>query len=76
MAEIKEFTDGLDRLENKPLQQQRFVPSAEKSDSMGKVALGAKVERALGRRMTNQDYIKQQPLSEKAIMESTASATS
>ena len=57
MAEIKELTDGLDRLENKPLQQQRFVPSAEKTDNLSKLALGAKVDRALGRRMSGQDAV-------------------
>jgi len=78
MAEIKELTEGLDRLENKPLQQQRFVPSAEKSDNMSKLSLGAKVERALGRRLTSQDAVMREPkrLSEKAMMERTASAAS
>ncbi|KAL9107600.1 MAG: hypothetical protein Q9227_007503 [Pyrenula ochraceoflavens] len=73
MAEIKELTEGLDRLENKPLQQQRFVPSAEKTENLSKLALGAKVDRALGRRMTGQDAVmKQKPvLSEKGAMEET-----
>jgi hypothetical protein len=57
VAEIKEFTEGLDRLEQKRLQQQRFVPSKEKSESLSKLALGAKVERALRRRMTSQDAV-------------------
>lgn len=57
MAEIKEFTEGLDRLEIKKLQQQRFIPSAEKTDNLSKLALGAKVDRALGRRMTSQDAV-------------------
>lgn len=77
MAEIKELTDGLNRLENKPLQQQRYVPSAEKTDDMSKLSLGAKVERALGRRMTGQDAVmKQKPLSEKPALKTTASAAS
>jgi len=78
MAEIKELTEGLDRLENKPLQQQRFVPSAEKTDNLSKLALGAKVERALGRRMTGQDAVMRQskPLSEKPMVERAASAVS
>lgn len=62
MAEIKEYTDGLERLENKPLSQQRFVPSAEKTDDLNKLALGAKVERALGRRMTGQDAVMRKPV--------------
>lgn len=57
MAEIKHVTQGLDRLENKHLQQQRFVPSQKKSDDLSKLSLGAKVERALGRRMSNQDAV-------------------
>ena len=67
MADIREWSEGLERLENKPLQEQRFVPTTEKSDSLNKLALGAKVERALGRRMTSQDAVmrKPEPLSEK-----------
>jgi hypothetical protein len=57
MAEIKHVTQGLDRLENKHLQQQRFVPSLKKTDELSKLSLGAKVERALGRRMSNQDAV-------------------
>ncbi|KAL9596952.1 MAG: hypothetical protein Q9219_005463 [cf. Caloplaca sp. 3 TL-2023] len=55
LQEIKEWSTGFDRLENKRLQQQRYQPTPEKSDSLSKLALGAKVERALGRRMTDQD---------------------
>ena len=57
MAEIKQLTQGLDRLENKHLASQRFVPSAQKTDDLSKLALGAKVERALGRRMVDQDAV-------------------
>jgi hypothetical protein len=57
MAEIRHVTQGLDRLENKHLQQQRFVPSLKKTDELSKLSLGAKVERALGRRMSNQDAV-------------------
>jgi len=56
-AEITHITQGLDRLENKHLAQQRFVPSAQKSEDLSKLALGAKLERALGRRMGNQDAV-------------------
>ena len=55
MQEIKEWTQGFDRLEQKRLQQQRYQPTPEKTESLSKLALGAKVERALGRRMTDQD---------------------
>ncbi|KAL8919947.1 MAG: hypothetical protein Q9208_006515 [Pyrenodesmia sp. 3 TL-2023] len=55
LQEIKEWSTGFDRLENKHLEQQRYQPTPEKSDNLSKLALGAKVERALGRRMTDQD---------------------
>ena len=57
MQEIKEWSQGLERLESKRLQQQRYQPTPEKSDNLSKLALGAKVERALGRRMTSQDAV-------------------
>ncbi|OXV11018.1 hypothetical protein Egran_01220 [Elaphomyces granulatus] len=71
MADIKEYSDGLERLENKPLQSQRFVPTPEKTDNLNKLALGAKVERALGRRMTGQDAVMRNPigLNEKKALE-------
>ncbi|KAJ5745579.1 hypothetical protein N7520_010761 [Penicillium odoratum] len=72
VADIHHLGDGLERLENKPLQAQRFVPTTEKSDNLNKLALGAKVERALGRRMTSQDAVMRKPLSEKAAEEATA----
>jgi len=75
MAEIKEWTQGLDRLESKRLQQQRYVPSTQKSDDLSMLALGAKLDRALQRRMTGQDAVfrkKKQPMSEKPIAERTA----
>ena len=57
IREINHLTDGLKRLENKPLAQQRFVMGQRKGDEMSKLALGAKVERALGRRMKDQDAV-------------------
>lgn len=71
MADIREWSEGLERLENKPLQEQRFVPTSEKTDNLNKLALGAKVERALGRRMTSQDAVmrKPDPLNEKQVAE-------
>jgi hypothetical protein len=71
MADIKEYSEGLERLESKPLAQQRFVPTPEKTDDLNKLALGAKVERALGRRMTGQDAVMRKPviLSEKKALE-------
>lgn len=74
MQEIKQLSQGLQRLENKPLSEQRFVPSETKRDNMSKVSLGAKVERALSRRLSNQDYVRKEPaqnrgqLSEKPLV--------
>ena len=56
-AEIKNWSQSFERLEDKRLSQQRYVPSAQKDGDMSKLALGAKVERALGRRMSGQDAV-------------------
>ena len=70
LADFHNLRDGLERLENKPLLKQRFVPTPEKTDNLSKLALGAKVERALGRRMTSQDAVMREPvLNEKAVVE-------
>lgn len=55
--EIKDIEEGLEKLENKKLATQRYVPSTEKSENLSKLALGAKLERALGRRMGGQDAV-------------------
>jgi len=57
IQEIKELTKGLERLNSTRLQQQRYQPTAEKRDDLSKLALGAKLERALDRRMTSQDAV-------------------
>ncbi len=44
-------------MENKALMSQRVVLSEEKLSNMSKLALGAKLERALDRRMTSQDAV-------------------
>ncbi|EON63165.1 hypothetical protein W97_02392 [Coniosporium apollinis CBS 100218] len=54
-ADISKWNSGFDRLDDKRLQQQRYVVSNEKSGEMSKLALGAKLERALGRRLSGQD---------------------
>jgi hypothetical protein len=56
-AEITDIEKGLDRMENKALAQQRVVLSEEKWANMSKLALGAKLDRALDRRMTSQDAV-------------------
>jgi len=46
------------------------VPTAEKKENLSKLALGAKLERALRRRMTSQDAVmrKSVPLNEKKLL--------
>jgi hypothetical protein len=56
-AEINHIEHGLARMENKALTQQRVVLSEEKSANLNKLALGAKLDRALDRRMVSQDAI-------------------
>lgn len=56
-AEIRDIATGLDRMENKALSQQRFEITEERADNMSKLALGAKLERALDRRMSSQDAV-------------------
>jgi len=56
-AEIRDIEKGLDRMENKALSQQRVVLNEEKTANMQKLALGAKLERALDRRMHGQDAV-------------------
>jgi hypothetical protein len=56
-AEIRDIATGLDRMENKALSSQRVTLSEEKTERMGKLALGAKLERALDRRMSSQDAV-------------------
>ena len=56
-GEVKHYTEKLARLESKRLQQQRYIPSREKTESLSQLALQAKLERALGRRMTGQDAV-------------------
>jgi hypothetical protein len=56
-VDIKSWNAGFDRLEDKRLVQQRYIPSNEKTADMSKLALGAKVQRALDRRMSSQDAV-------------------
>ncbi|KAI1102542.1 hypothetical protein F4804DRAFT_263656 [Jackrogersella minutella] len=56
-AEIRDIETGLARMENKALSKQRVVLSEEKSANLNKLALGAKLDRALDRRMTSQDAV-------------------
>ncbi|KAI2609119.1 uncharacterized protein GGS25DRAFT_493128 [Hypoxylon fragiforme] len=56
-AEIRDIESGLDRMENKALSQQRVILSEEKAGNLNKLALGAKLDRALDRRMSSQDAV-------------------
>lgn len=42
-------------MQDERLDKQRYIMSGNKSEEVSKLALGAKLERALGRRMTGQD---------------------
>ncbi|KAI1336348.1 hypothetical protein F5Y15DRAFT_204138 [Xylariaceae sp. FL0016] len=56
-AEIRDIETGLARMENKALSKQRVILSEDKAANMNKLALGAKLDRALDRRMTSQDAV-------------------
>ncbi|KAK4574405.1 hypothetical protein LTR86_002167 [Recurvomyces mirabilis] len=53
--DIKSWSGTLERMQDERLDKQRYVMSGNKSEEVSKIALGAKVERALARRMTGQD---------------------
>ncbi|KAF2856641.1 hypothetical protein T440DRAFT_4850 [Plenodomus tracheiphilus IPT5] len=55
--DIKSWNAGFERLEDKRLVQQRYMLTSEKTDDMSKLALGAKLDRALSRRMSGQDAV-------------------
>lgn len=55
--EIRDIATGLDRMENKALSSQRVTLTEEKTDNMHKLALGAKLDRALKHRMSGQDAV-------------------
>ena len=53
--DIKTWKAGFQRMSDERLEKQRYQLSEQKVDEIDTIALGAKVERALGRRMTGQD---------------------
>jgi hypothetical protein len=53
--DIRTLHQGLARLDQPKLLNQRYAVSESKKEDMGKLALGAKLDRALGRRMVSQD---------------------
>ena len=57
-------------MQDERLDRQRYVMSGNKSDEVSTLALGAKLERALGRRMSSQDAsfpVKRNARGEKAL---------
>lgn len=56
ISTIKTQVDKLDQDSHK-LGEQRYVPAPRKGEEMSKLALGAKLDRALGRRMESQDAV-------------------
>jgi len=55
--DITQVQATLSRLDEPRLTNQRYVVSDEKKEEISKLALGAKLERALGRRMSKQDAV-------------------
>ncbi|KAF2770312.1 hypothetical protein EJ03DRAFT_79024 [Teratosphaeria nubilosa] len=70
--DLRSWSGSLERMQDERLQQQRYVMSGSKSEEIRANALGAKVERALARRMTGQDAqftAKKSPMDEKRALE-------
>ncbi|KAK5126632.1 hypothetical protein LTR85_009566 [Meristemomyces frigidus] len=69
--DLKSWSGALERMQDERLDKQRYIMSGNKSDEVSKLALGAKVERALSRRMVGQDaqFTVKKPLSEKRNLE-------
>jgi len=56
-ALLEHLADGFGRLEVASLDRQRFVPSESKVEDMSTRAIGAKLEKALDRRLSKQDAL-------------------
>ncbi|CZT16801.1 uncharacterized protein RCC_02635 [Ramularia collo-cygni] len=56
-ADLRSFATVLDRMNDERVDRQRFVMSSNKIEEVSKIALGAKVDRALSRRMVGQDAV-------------------
>lgn len=69
IADIRSFATVLDRMNDERVDRQRFVMSSNKTEEVSKIALGAKVDRALSRRMVGQDAVfRKKPLTEKRAL--------
>lgn len=55
--DLNDWNTGFERMQDARFERQRYVMTSGKSDEVSKLALGAKVERALGRRMVGQDAV-------------------
>ncbi len=67
IQDMKRLSVGFEKLTSPKLQAQRYQPSTQKSDDLSKIALAAKVQRALDRRMSSQDAVmRDRSYSEKA----------
>jgi len=55
--ELKNITTGFVRMENHKLASQRYVPTQEKVETLEANRMGAKLEKALERRMQGQDAV-------------------
>ncbi|KAF2863391.1 hypothetical protein K470DRAFT_262142 [Piedraia hortae CBS 480.64] len=53
--DLTSWSGSLDRMQDARLERQRYIMSGMKSEEVDMLALGAKVERALARRMSTQD---------------------
>ena len=56
-ALLEKLADGFGRLEVPSLNRQRFLASESKVEDMSKLAIGAKLEKALDRRLSKQDAL-------------------
>ena len=54
---LEKLADGFGRLEVPSLNKQRFIASQSKVDDMASLAIGAKLEKALDRRLSKQDAL-------------------
>ncbi|KAF4554231.1 Hypothetical protein D9617_5g071080 [Elsinoe fawcettii] len=67
-ADLKSWAATFERMSDQRLEKQRFIPSDKKDEEISTNALGAKLERALGRRMSGQDAVfKRREMSEKPV---------
>ncbi|KAJ2896177.1 hypothetical protein MKZ38_005784 [Zalerion maritima] len=57
VSDIRTIATGLERMDNPKLSNQRVSLTEKKADDMKKLALGAKLDRALERRMVGQDAV-------------------